>query len=503
MRITKRKILKEIASASVQDLLGFFVGSGLAKAVLGEDKALSWIELLQKCADRMRIPEYEKNRLFGEECKSRKERISPVYLDCPKIASEICNLYSQNLSKTNKNSKSNKSNIAAEKIFKQVVAEQIAGYILPDKESGYRAYLKKMNPQWFITTNYDLLIESLFDGATIDLLPSNSFIKVKNLIPVCHIHGSIKDPSSIVITQNDYIEFFRAGNYWQNRLPFLIKEYMMLMIGYNLGDANIISALDWAGSVYKNNEFQYPIILVNHTDNPRKKPYTRKYKRFSIRIIDTDNLGKFFTEVMEAIDREKDERNNLIKKIDSLEETFKNKRKEDINNVIYNKEERGKLLSFMKSLSSEHNAIWPSFLDFYKSVLKDVQVYSHINGNFNGYALWLEVLLDTGETIDVNKMSPDFFKVYYENSKEIAWYIQLNCKKIKGTSYAASRIWKDRHSKIPRPLQERLYLYTTADFSNDFSSFSLRSLLLDSFTNLRSDFPIASSNDIIWDSFGI
>lgn len=54
------------------------------------------------------------------------------------------------------------------------------------------------------------------------------------------------------IHNEDYISMFRPGDYRQVRLPFLMKESTVLMVGYGFGDINVISAVDWSRNVYQN-----------------------------------------------------------------------------------------------------------------------------------------------------------------------------------------------------------------------------------------------------------
>lgn len=63
------------------------------------------------------------------------------------------------------------------------------------------------------------------------------------MIPIYHIHGVCNIPDSIVITNEDYAYMFRPNDYRQARLPFLMKESLVIMIGYALGDLNVITAV--------------------------------------------------------------------------------------------------------------------------------------------------------------------------------------------------------------------------------------------------------------------
>ena len=71
---------------------------------------------------------------------------------------------------------------------------------------------------------------------------------------------------------------FRPNDYRQARLPFLMKESLVIMIGYALGDLNVITAVDWANNVYTNTsgEYDFPIVQLLYTDNPKQDPYVEQ-----------------------------------------------------------------------------------------------------------------------------------------------------------------------------------------------------------------------------------
>jgi len=48
-----------------------------------------------------------------------------------------------------------------------------------------------------------------------------------------------------IIVQEDYVGQFRPTEYRQIKMALMIKESTMLIIGYGLGDVNVLTALDW------------------------------------------------------------------------------------------------------------------------------------------------------------------------------------------------------------------------------------------------------------------
>ena len=70
------------------------------------------------------------------------------------------------------------------------------------------------------------------------------------------------------------------------------------MIGYALGDLNVITAVDWANNVYTNTsgEYDFPIVQLLYTDNPKQDPYVEQN---GIVIFEVSDISKFFLELYE------------------------------------------------------------------------------------------------------------------------------------------------------------------------------------------------------------
>ncbi len=162
---------------------------------------------------------------------------------------------------------------------------------------------KELIPNWIVTTNYDTVIERILHEKAFLINPKDSFVKTKDFIPVYHIHGSIIDPESIVITNEDYTQTLRVSDYRHARLPFLIKESTVLMIGYSLNDLNVLSAVDYSQNVYTNISaaFETLIIQLLYKKYPNKEPYTNN----NIIIQEVGDLSDYLSELIDYIRRYK------------------------------------------------------------------------------------------------------------------------------------------------------------------------------------------------------
>lgn len=95
-----------------------------------------------------------------------------------------------------------------------------------------------------VTTNYDEFIEKQLNNA-IKIRVGNQglFESAGNLNELYKIHGSVKEPNSIMITSADYEKMQRTSAIVNAKILSLLTESPILFIGYSLTDKNIQSLL--------------------------------------------------------------------------------------------------------------------------------------------------------------------------------------------------------------------------------------------------------------------
>lgn len=96
-----------------------------------------------------------------------------------------------------------------------------------------------------ITTNYDSILEQIFPD--FDVLMGNESLLIANtdnLFNIYKIHGSYKEPNTIIITQEDYSYFTGKLKYLSAKLLTLFVEHPIIFIGYSISDVNIRSILE-------------------------------------------------------------------------------------------------------------------------------------------------------------------------------------------------------------------------------------------------------------------
>lgn len=104
--------------------------------------------------------------------------------------------------------------------------------------------ISQRNLSGVITTNYDCFFEDAFDGYRAFIGQDELvFSQLQGIAEIYKIHGSVTNPSSIVIDQEDYNQFRKKGKYLAAKLMTIFMEYPIIFIGYSLSDSDIQSIL--------------------------------------------------------------------------------------------------------------------------------------------------------------------------------------------------------------------------------------------------------------------
>lgn len=320
----------------------------------------------------------------------------------------------------------------------------------PDKEiqQKYCNCFDLLQIEWIVTTNYDTLLESILVGKSYSIPPDESFVKISNMVPVYHIHGVRTDPDGIVITNEDYAKLFRPSDYRQARLPFLIKESLVLMVGYGLGDINVLTAVDWSNNVYtaknKNTDYEFPIIQLLYKEDAKDYPYKDDS---GIIILEIQDIESFFVQLQEHFNNTQAEHIELGEKIAKYIDVFNIAGEEEIERHIKNTENcRIEVLDFIASLPKEYFYIYNSYLNFIRLVINKINYESRGYHAFSYYDDKLCVLLDIMEHIPLKIMPETFVSFLALELNSLAPMIGRSM----GEAWQAYDTWEERKNNIPK-----------------------------------------------------
>lgn len=118
--------------------------------------------------------------------------------------------------------------------------------------------MKACSPHAIITTNYDLILDKIFDEYT--PIVGQQVVRniAANIGEIFKIHGCISDPSTLVLTEEDYKSFEEDKKYLTTKLLAFFAEHPLLFIGYSADDRNIKDILYVVNRLLCENGQLYP-----------------------------------------------------------------------------------------------------------------------------------------------------------------------------------------------------------------------------------------------------
>lgn len=154
-----------------------------------------------------------------------------------------------------------------------------------------------------ITTNYDELIENVFEFTPLignDILLSNPYGSVYK------IHGSISDSDNIIISSKDYEHFSRKYELIRAQLLSLFIHNPIIFLGYNVGDDNIKDLLSTIFSYVEPNspeaeKIRSNFLLVEYEKDSDNDEITEhdiqidSQRQIRINKLKTDNYTRMYT----------------------------------------------------------------------------------------------------------------------------------------------------------------------------------------------------------------
>jgi hypothetical protein len=218
-----------------------FIGTGISLRYL--NNSYTWDGLLKRIATEM-----TGNSEFYFDLKSQCQANGKY--DLTKVASKLEEAFNKYLSNDRNGKFRNINDIFYKEMekdnnlsrFKIYISQILQGLEYREEMKGEIAELMKIrkNIGSVITTNYDRLVEDVFDFQPLvgnDILLSNPYGSVYK------IHGCQVDPSKLIITEDDYSNFTEKYELIRAQLLSIFIHNPIIFMGYGIGDDNIKSLL--------------------------------------------------------------------------------------------------------------------------------------------------------------------------------------------------------------------------------------------------------------------
>lgn len=217
-----------------------FVGSGVSRRYLGLP---DWKSLLEHFAREMNEDEYAYN-YYANKAGEGLETADLM----PRIATLIERDYNDYWFKNPDRRHLNEAELNEVRKGTSPFKAEIAAYIkavsaIQTEYQGEIDLLENISERSIagvITTNYDTFLEEHFSGYQ-TYVGQNQLIfsSLQGVAEIYKIHGSVEDPSSIVIDEKDYQDFADKEKYLAAKLMTIFIEYPIIFIGYSISDKNI------------------------------------------------------------------------------------------------------------------------------------------------------------------------------------------------------------------------------------------------------------------------
>lgn len=263
MKLLLSDMVKDLRSTIEKNKLIIFVGSGVSQ----NSGIPTWGGLIKEFAKKLRYDKcktciHKKKGCKLHSCQYRYAFTQDEYLRLPQY------FYNQDKSKGHNN-------------YHRMIIDTLKS---DKKSNALNDMIMTLLPKHIITTNYDKLLENsknpnstLYDIIVEDkdLLTHNS----NNYI--IKMHGDIDMPETIVLKENDYINYQQEHILIETYIKSLLVDHTFLFLGYSLNDYNLKLILGW---------IQY--LAKEHSVNGDKRP-----KNYIIRVESAPiqkHLKKYF-----------------------------------------------------------------------------------------------------------------------------------------------------------------------------------------------------------------
>ncbi|QOR67142.1 SIR2 family protein [Cytobacillus suaedae] len=433
--IAREIVFEKLFNAFNYGNLGMFIGAGFSKAVIGDDfpPALGWFQLIKKASEKLEIEFPNNEELIG--------------VSLPELATFICKRLAI---------KRSIDYFEAKRLFKKEICNLSNWLPSEERTIAFREIFNIINPSWVVTTNYDLVLETILTGKSKSLSPVNYLSAPKNIIPIYHLHGTRLDSESIIITQEDYIPLFRPNEYRQTKLAMTIRESTTLILGYGLGDVNVLSAVDWSKNIYtEENEYPYEIVQALWTSTPQDEAYRDENGNI---ILEINDLEQFLNDLIVYIVEKQKEYDSKLSQLNELIGRLEGQQEEFVQGFIDKREVRLKLIEVLSRF--EHHMISP-YIQFLTVCIDKVWEKTSENGAFNMYDKYLNIILDLIVNYEYKKMSPRLFQIIAQSLDRVLYYVSSSTSRMfVGDSFSATRSWHARKNDIPEEMVYQLYQYS-------------------------------------------
>ncbi len=275
----------------------FFIGSGISQRYLGTP---SWHELLQQVANKIGVNDSDYSYIrqkFTNNPILIADHLQEVAFEWawssrPSLFDET--YYDGTIDKS----------VFLKKIVCDILdVDILKNDVFLEKAQEVQKF-RETSPHAIITTNYDNLIENIFDGY--EAVIGEKVIKYNlNLVgEIFKIHGGVENANSVIINSADYDKYKIRKKYISAKLITYLTEHPVFIFGYNFGDPNINEIIEDVGEIIGKNGFIDNIFYVQWVPNIEELTHLKEEHvigshdaQYKVRAITTSDLDWVFKSI--------------------------------------------------------------------------------------------------------------------------------------------------------------------------------------------------------------
>ena len=414
----KENSFLEIGTALAGGALTLFIGTGFSK-YLTDNKAPSWLTLLNKCARR--LDKKIVRKLFDLDKQGRVTGCKFDLMICAQILEDAYKREGKDIRQTISN------------IVKNICKKKNINYSKLKKVKAFFHAYSRFN---IITTNYDELIQNLIPNSKV-YIEGSGIPKTSDIKPIYHIHGSISNPSSLVLTQDDYFKFQHKETYISRKLFTVLQETTTVILGYSLQDFNLNRILNESKHT-KDESKRSDIYYVSRTeiDDLSKRYY---FSTFGIKVLDGIEIGDFFHD----LDLEMSEATRIIKGAKRMPDILKGI-KQFSDDFLKLGRSFVNILLRIQAVGDRLNDV--KVMELLIEVLERKKVFTAEPGAWSQYTHLAEWLIETGSLIDLTELP---IKERYKNLVVYS-FRTMSASQTFGKAWAAYDIWKNEIHRLTK-----------------------------------------------------
>jgi hypothetical protein len=403
-----------LALSYLAESLTLIIGTGFSKWITN-GKAPNWLELIQYCIDK--IDSSLKDIFLMKDDKNEY-----IPSDIPlSIVAQLLEIEAEK-----------KGMVLKEIVCDFIHAATTDSNIDKDKVEMFRSMFEDEKSINIITTNYDTIISDYIFPSKCRIFTEGAvFSKLSSGVDIFHIHGILKNPQSLVLTQKDYYDFQLRNNYFSRKLYTLIHENSIGILGYSLNDSDINFIINEANTQKMKYSHTGDIFYITKNEiNSKLKPFYKS--TFDIEVLEKTTFEDFIIK----FESQKTNAGNMLNRFSNINAILSNKEILD-DDYLKKRESFFHITKYinMNGLNLLNDNIYALLL----TILEKKKTFCGEDSAWEQYDHLSDWLIELLSMIELNDTAQ-------EKIKEIIMFSLNNCsqKKVLGCSWDAYKNWEQK-----------------------------------------------------------